>query len=737
MSQVAVPPSGSIPGQGASLTLNVTGMHCGSCVNHVESALKALPGVQRAAVNFATEQATIAFDPARVDVEILVSAVRNAGYDARVAVPTSERSHTATADAVVQDDESSWRQAALLGLILAIPVAILGMFVAGLTSGVVQLCLTLVLQVLIGRRYYQGALRAARRGRADMDTLIAIGTTTALGYSIYTLYRGHPHFYFDTAAVILALIAVGKWMEIRARGQARRAIGSLMDLRPQVAVVHRGGRDLEVPVSELTAGDTVVVRPGSRIPADGPILEGRGVLDESIVTGESLPADRGPGDTVIAGTINRSGSFTFRALRLGTDSLLGQIISLVDRAQGSKAGIQRLADRIAGVFVPVVLAIALLALLGWGFLIGNWTAGVQAAIAVLIVACPCALGLAVPTAVMVGTSIGARHGILIKHAGVLEDVGTLDTVILDKTGTITQGRPEVTDVFVATSGLESRHLLQLAASVENRSEHPVARAIVRAAEAAGMPLLPAEEFQSQVGSGVRARVAGRVFTVGRPLEGDAAGIIETLREQGKTVVAVRDGTRFLGLIAVADLLRPGAVEAVAQLKALGLRVELLTGDNRATAETIARQVGIADVQAEVQPADKEAAVRRRQAEGRRVAMVGDGVNDAPALAASDIGIAVGSGTDIAKEAGDIVLVTAEPALVPRAIRLSRAMMRRIRFGLAWAFAYNAVLIPLAALGILHPMLAAAAMALSSVSVVANALWLTRLRLDPSPRTGSQ
>jgi Cu+-exporting ATPase len=712
-------------------------MHCGSCVSHVESALKAQPGVLRATVNFGTEQATIAFDPARVDARILVEVVRKAGYDARIAVPASGIPLTAMRDTAAPDDESTWRQAALLGLILAIPVAILGMFIAGTTSGVMQLCLTLVLQVLIGRRYYQGAFRAARRGRADMDTLIAIGTTTALGYSIYTLLRGNSHFYFDTAAVILALIALGKWMEVRARGQARRAIGSLMDLRPQVAVVHQGGRDVEIPVSELMAGDTVVVRPGSRVPADGPILEGTGVLDESIVTGESLPADRAPGDTVIAGTISRSGSFTFRAVRVGTDSLLGQIIALVDKAQASKAGIQRLADRIAGVFVPVVLAVALLALLCWGFLLGEWAAGVRAAIAVLIVACPCALGLAVPTAVMVGTSIGARHGILIKHAGVLEDVGTLDTVILDKTGTITQGRPEVTDVFVATSGLESRHLLQLAASVENRSEHPIARAIVRAAEAAGMPLQPAEEFQSQIGSGVRARVAGRVFTVGKPLHGEATGIIETLREQGKTVVAVRDGTRFLGLIAVADLLRPGAAEAVAQLKALGLRVELLTGDNRATAETIARQVGITDVQAEVLPADKEASVRRRQAEGRRVAMVGDGVNDAPALAAADIGIAVGSGTDIAKEAGDIVLVTAEPALVPRAIRLSRAMMRRIRFGLAWAFAYNAVLIPLAALGILHPMLAAAAMALSSVSVIANALWLKRLRLDAYPRTESQ
>jgi P-type Cu+ transporter len=724
-------------------------MHCASCVASVERALKRRPGVSQALVNYATEQATVVFDPAVATPEQLAEAVRKAGYQPGVpalAVPEdpagmSSQVAGSPAEELPADplahlaqQAARWRHLSLVGLALGLPVFVLGMFVMTMWSGIIQLVLTTILQVYIGRMYYKGALRAARYGRTDMDTLVAIGTTAAWGYSVYLLLTGAHHFYFETAAIILALIAVGKWMEARARGQARRALTALLELRPPSATVERGGRLEEVPVAQVRPGDTVLVRPGGRVPVDGEIIDGQSVIDESMVTGESMPVEKGPGALVVGGTVNRTGSFRARATRVGADSLLGQIIRLVDEAQASKARVQRLVDRVSSIFVPGIMLIALAALLFWGAVAGDWVRGILALIAVLIVACPCALGLATPTAIMVGTGMGARRGILIKDAAVLERVGSLDAVILDKTGTLTRGRPEVTDVVPLAGGLSETEVLRLAACVELDSEHPLGQAIVQAAQAQGMALARPAEFRSTTGGGVEGVVEGRRIGVGKPGPADEDVKLDELRRRGRTVVVVRElrddapaGGRPLALIALADQLKAGAREAVEALHASGLQVLLMTGDNQITARAIADEVGIDDVLAEVMPQDKEAKVRELQGRGKRVAMVGDGINDAPALAAADVGIAMGTGTDIAKEAGDIVLVSGELSLAPRAIRLSRAMMNRIRLGLFWAFIYNIVLVPVAAAGWLHPMFAAAAMAFSSVSVVMNALSLRWVR----------
>lgn len=716
-------------------------MHCASCVANVERALKRRPGVREAVVNFATERATVTFDPAQVHPEDLVEAVRRAGYEPTLAARepldssarhVSEHHHGEDAAAEASDQAEVWRRLSLVGAALGAPVVILGMFVPGIASGVVQGVLTTILLAYIGRMYYMGAARAAMHGRADMDTLVAMGTTAAWVYSVFMLRAGHEHFYFETAAVILVLIAVGKWMESRARGRARRAISALLELRPPTALVDRAGRVEETPVSVVRPGDVVVVRPGGRIAVDGEIIDGESVVDESMVTGESAPVNKREGDTVIGGTVNLTGSFRFRAKRVGAESLLGQIIQLVNDAQASKAKVQRLVDRVAGVFVPVVVVVALVTLGAWWWAAGDVERGVFSMIAVLIVACPCALGLATPMAIMVGTGVGAQKGILIKDAAVLERAGSLDAAILDKTGTLTLGRPEVVEIAVIGEGVTEGEVLRLAAAVEQRSEHPLGQAIVREAQKRGIVLAEVGEFQSQTGGGVSGVVDGRRIGIGRPM-GDGSARLPEMRQRGQTVVAVWEAAsvdggqegagRELALIALADQLKPGARAAVDGLHALGLEVVLMTGDNRETAEAIAAEVGIDQVMAEVLPQDKEAKVRALQAEGLRVAMVGDGVNDAPALASADVGIAMGTGTDIAKEAGDIVLVSGELSLVPRAIRLSRAMMFRIRLGLFWAFIYNVVLIPVAAAGWLDPMLAAGAMAISSVSVVINALSL--------------
>ena len=752
----------------ATARLAIRGMHCASCVSHVEKSLRKVPGVRDASVNLATEEGTVEYDEAIATPDALREAVERAGYDAALRAPAlnghaghihagaeappttgDHAAHLALSSEPGRDEAAAWKVRAIGGVALAAPVMVLGMLHASAASGLVQLVLTTVLQAWIGSEYYRGAWKAAKHGRADMDTLVALGTSVAYLYSVWTLVAGGHDLYFDTAAVILALIAVGRWMEARARGQASAAITGLLRLRPARARVLRGSVEREVPIEEVVPGDEVFIRPGERIPVDGVVLDGESAVDESMVTGESIPVDKTAGATVIGGTVNGpAGTLRIRATKVGAESLLAQIVELVRRAQASKARVQRVADAVAGVFVPAVLGLALLTFLAWGLLggEGGWSTGVRAMISVLIVACPCALGLATPAAIMVGTGIGARHGILIRDAAALERARGLRVVLLDKTGTLTRGTPEVVEVEAAPGGgvRDLKEILRLAACAEAPSEHPLARAIVARAQADGMQIERPASFQNIAGGGVRATVGGREVRVGRPEDlGVDAMVMERVNEMraaGQTVVAVGLDGRPVGLIGIADTVKPSAAEAVADLQTMGLRVVMVTGDSRSTAEAIAQRVGIGEVIAEVRPADKEEVVRRMQVGGQSgkgtggVAMVGDGVNDAPALAAADIGFAIGAagdghgGTDIAMEAGHVVLVGGDLRLLPRAVRLSRATMRRIHLGLFWAFAYNAALIPVAALGLLSPMLAAAAMSLSSVSVVANSLLLKRVRL---------
>ncbi|MEE9211750.1 MAG: heavy metal translocating P-type ATPase [Phycisphaeraceae bacterium] len=712
-------------------TLAVRGMRCAGCVHSVEKELRRVAGVTDAAVNLATSEATVTHD-ASATVAQLVEAVQKAGYDADAPTGTAEEGpHHSHALHDHGDGESgAWPVRLIAMSVLAIAVVVLGM--TG-TLPWLQLLLAAPIQIVLGYPFYRGAVKAARHFRADMDTLVALGTTVAFGYSVVVTIRLHlgdgaGAVYFDTAVMILVLIGLGKWLESRARGSAAAAIRSLMDLQPPEATVIRDGQEMTLPVSEVRPADVVLVRPGQKVPVDGTVTEGFSAVDQSMVTGESMPVEVAPGDPVIGGTVNQAGAFHFEATRTGRNTMLAQIIDLVKRAQASKANVQRVADAVAGVFVPVVLVIAAASFVGWG-LAQHWTAGIYPMIAVLIVACPCALGLATPTAVMVGTGLGAKHGILIKDAIALERAGKLTHVILDKTGTLTEGRPTVTRVVATDGSIDADRLLVLAASVESQSEHPVGRAIVEHAQMRGVALEPVTDFVSVTGGGVRGRVDGTRVEVAKPEafagHGELAGTIDALRRSGQTVVVVAADDQPQGVVAIADRIKPQAQRVVGRLHELGLKVILMSGDHQAAAKAVANELGIDEVLAEVMPQDKHARVSELQRGGCVVAMVGDGINDAPALAAADIGIAMGAGTDVAMEAGHVVLVGDDLAGLPRAIELSRATMRRIYTGLFWAFAYNVVLIPLAAFGYLHPMFAAGAMSLSSVSVVANALWLRR------------
>ncbi|MBX5458125.1 MAG: copper-translocating P-type ATPase [Thermogemmatispora sp.] len=770
------------PEELTSITLALEGMSCASCARRIERGLQRLPGIKEASVNFATEQATVVYDPMLVNPALLVEKVEQLGYEALPLLAQTAKGEAEVEDrlgtrpeaasALVQSEEGqglpavsglaeAQRRAArrrlwllLMAVALSLPVVVLSMFFMDRFPGENYLLLLLTTPVwaVVGWEFHRNALKNLRHGAATMDTLISAGSTAAYLLSLLATVlpqlADEPTFY-DTAALIITLIYLGRYLEARARGEAGQAIRRLIGLQPRSAHVLREGQEREVPIAEVKPGDLLIVRPGEQIPVDGLVVAGHSTVDESMVTGESLPVEKGEGEPLIGATINQDGLLTMRATRVGADTLLANIIRLVEQAQGSKAPVQRLADQVAGVFVPAVLVIALLTFLGWGLMgamsgmgAAGWIRALIAAVAVLVVACPCALGLATPTAIMVGTGMGAEQGILIKGGESLERIQAVQAVLFDKTGTVTRGRPQLTEL-VALAPWDETALLRLAAEVEQGSEHPLARAVVEAARQRGLSLeRRPERLTALPGRGLEAVLAGQEVLIGGPrlLEERGLGLeevrvdLERLEQQGNTVMLVAVAGRLAGLLALADTLKPGSAEAVRQLQAQGLQLWLVSGDHPRTAQAIAAQVGIPGerVLAGLLPAEKAEQVRRLQRQGLIVAFAGDGINDAPALAQADVGIAMGNGSDIALETADIVLVKGNLRSLATALDLSRATLRTIKQNLFWAFAYNVVLIPTAILSPVIPFLkeqapifAAAAMALSSVSVVGNALRLRR------------
>ncbi len=741
------------------VSLPIQGMSCAACLRRVQQALSNVQGVLEAEVNFATERATVRFLSGQTSLSELARAVEQAGYKVREA---------SLEDPLEQ--ERKFRQEALgalrskfmVGAGLLIPMMILCYWKElGLESFLalgtqekffLQFVLQSPIQFWVGWQFYKGAWAAAKHRTTDMNTLIAVGTSAAYGYSvvasffpqIFSAQGLSPQVYFDTAGAIIVIILLGRMLEARAKGRTSEAIQKLMGLQPRTARIVRHGQELEVPLEDVRVGDQVLVRPGEKIPVDGVLLEGRSAVDESMVTGESLPVDKAPGDEVIGATLNRTGAFTFRATRVGRDTVLAQIVRMVEEAQGAKPPIARLADVIASRFVPGVMAAATVTFLVW-LIWGpepRLTYAVLNFVAVMIIACPCALGLATPTSIMVGTGKGAELGILIRSGEALETAHKLDTVILDKTGTLTRGEPSLTELM-SVEGWSQEELLRLAASAERRSEHPLAQAVLQEAIKRHLSLSDPESFEALPGHGLLARVEGREILLGNEalmrernisLEQALMEEAERLAQEGRSIVFFAVEGKLAGLLALADILKEEAREAVEKLRQMGLEVIMITGDNPRTAQAVARQLSIGRVLAQVLPEEKASQVKKLQSEGRRVGMVGDGINDAPALAQADVGIAIGSGTDVAMESADIILMRGDLRGVATAIALSRATIRNIRQNFFWAFAYNTILIPVAAgvlfpfFGILlSPIFAAVAMGLSSVTVVSNALRLKRFR----------
>ena len=747
----------------AKQKFNITGMTCSACSAHVEKAVGKLEGVRAADVSLMTNSMVAEYDETILSPEEIIQAVIQSGYGAALPQKAGERAVTPQED-VVGKELASMKRRLVWSFVFLLPLFYISMghmmgaplpgvllgHENAVAFGLTQLLLTLPI-MYINDKYYKVGFKTLWNRAPNMDSLIAVGSAAAVVYGVFAIYqmgyglghgdmervaKYHMDLYFESAGMILTLVTLGKFLETRSKGRTGEAITRLMDLAPKTATVLRDGAEVELPVEEVQVGDRVVVRPGQSIPVDGVIVEGQSAVDESALTGESLPVDKGPGDRVAAASINKSGFFTFEASRVGEDTTLAQMIRLVEEASASKAPIAKLADKVSGIFVPVVMGIALISALAWLVTGHGVTQALTAGVAVLVISCPCALGLATPVAIMVGTGKGAENGILIKSAESLETLHTIDTVVLDKTGTLTRGRPVVTDILAQREDT----LLALAASLEAPSEHPLATAILEESRKRNLSLTPVSGFEAVHGRGARAILDGRTYLGGNRAMMEEAGIApgsltvqaDELAAQGKTPLYFGDETnkKLLGVIAVADTPKPSSKDAVAAFRALGLAVVMLTGDNRRTAETIGRELGVTQVMAEVLPQDKERKIASLQAEGRKVAMVGDGINDAPALARADVGLAIGAGTDVAIESADIVLMKSDLLDVATAVELSRATIRNIKENLFWAFFYNALCIPLAA-GVfyaalgwqLNPMFAAAAMSLSSVTVVTNALRL--------------
>lgn len=727
--------------------LAITGMTCAACSARIEKGLKKMDGISDANVNLALERADVVYNPSAVSPADLIKRVEKLGYGA--ALRTEE----------VAGEEQDHREREIerqkgkftFALILSLPLlwAMAGHF--SFTSFLyvpemfmnpwVQLALAAPVQFVIGRQFYTGAYKALRNGSANMDVLVALGTSAAFFYSLYLSIKsigsgGHSvNLYFETSAVLITLIILGKLFEAKAKGRSSEAIKKLMNLQAKTARVIRNGEEIEIPLESVMPGDILAVKPGEKIPADGMILEGRTAVDESMITGESVPADKEPGDSVIGATINKNGFIKVQAAKVGKDTALAQIIKVVEDAQGSKAPIQRLADKISGIFVPIVVGIAAVVFLIWYLWAdpGNFAEALEKLIAVLVIACPCALGLATPTSIMAGSGRAAEYGILFKGGEHLERTHRITTVVLDKTGTITNGKPVLTDVLTE---MDETEFLAMAGAAEKQSEHPLAEAITAGIKARNIIMKEAEEFEAIPGYGIKAVVAGKKLLIGtrRLLGADsidfspAEADLETLESQGKTAMLAAIDGHFAGIIAVADTIKDTSAEAIARLKEMGLEVIMMTGDNKATAEAIGREAGVDAVISEVLPEGKAEEVKKLQKQGKIVAMVGDGINDAPALAVADIGMAIGTGTDVAMEAADITLIRGDLRSISDAIYMSRKTISNIRQNLFWAFGYNTLGIPFAALGLLAPWLAGAAMAFSSVSVVLNALRLQRVKL---------
>ncbi len=723
--------------------LKISGMTCAACAARIEKKLNSLEGVTRASVNLSTEKSRVVYQPGQVKISEITRSIQNLGYNARPVEDINIDREKETRDREIRSLRWLLTTSAVLSLPLVIAM-ILSLFkihspsVTFLHNPYFQMIIATPVQFVIGARFYKQSYFALRSGSANMDVLIAMGTSAAYLFSLYNVFfEAVPagmmkSLYFEASAIIITLILLGKYLEAVAKGRTSEAIKKLARLQAKTARVIRGGQEVDIPVEEVELGEIIVVRPGEKVPVDGKITEGTSALDESMLTGESMPVDKQPGDMVFGATINKFGTFKFEATRVGRDTALAQIIKMVEDAQGTKAPIQQIADRVAGVFVPVVLTIAGITFLAWYLSGAGINKSLISAVAVLVIACPCALGLATPTAIMVGTGKGAENGILIKGGEHLEMAYQLNAVVLDKTGTITKGKPEVTDI-IALGEMYPDRLLLLAARAEKGSEHPLGAAIYDKGLAEYEHLPDPDSFEAIPGKGVKAVMDGHEIYLGtRKLMAEnkiaidsIENSISVLEEQGKTAMLMAVDNNLEAIIAVADTVKENSREAIQDLQAMGIEVYMITGDNRRTAEAIAKQVGITNVLAEVLPENKAEVIQRLKAAGKAVAMVGDGINDAPALATAHVGMAMGTGTDVAMEAADITLMRGDLRTIPAAVRLSRQTMRKIKQNLFWAFIYNIIGIPLAALGMLNPIIAGAAMAFSSVSVVTNSLSLKR------------